>query len=536
MSTSTPQLDSKPEAIHPLREVWSIAWPTVLTMTSYTVMQFVDSLMVGQKGPLEVAAQGNGGIWAFVPLAIAMGFLTVINTYVSQNLGANQLEKAPQYGWAGLWLSLGIWVFLLLPMAILFPMILPLTHDPESIQEFDRLVKMETGYCQILLVGGIFLLAAKALQHFFFGLHRPKLITVSALVGNFVNAIANYILIFGEAGLPALGLPGIPGTPAMGVYGAALGTVIGTMVEFAIPFAVFIGPKMHREMKTRLAWRPRLKPMRELYDIGWPAALQYGNELICWAIFMTVLVGKFGEHHMTAGWIALRYMHLSFMPAVGFSVAATSLVGKYMGAGQPDKAMARARLTLAMALSYMTVCGVIFFIFRVPLVEVFFLMDDHIDPQVKIEIVTIGAKLMICAALFQSADAIGIVYTGALRGAGDTVWPGLVTMVYSWTFIVGGGWAMVWLFPQLESIGPWLGASAYIILLSLTLGFRFESGFWRSIKLLPGIERDGGEPDPVESASPEPPESPVSNGLSDGLVGENTKESQTSPKGESPST
>lgn len=80
----------------PLGEVWAIAWPTVLTMTSYTVMQFIDKLMVAQVGALEVAAQGNGGIWTFTPMAFGLGVLTVINTYVSQNLGAGQPEKGPR--------------------------------------------------------------------------------------------------------------------------------------------------------------------------------------------------------------------------------------------------------------------------------------------------------------------------------------------------------------------------------------------------------------------------------------------------------
>ena len=88
MSDHAPQLNTTEGPLHALGEVWSIAWPTVLTMTSYTVMQFMDGLMVAQVDPLAVAAQGNGGIWSFTPIAFAFGFLTVFNSYVSQNLGA----------------------------------------------------------------------------------------------------------------------------------------------------------------------------------------------------------------------------------------------------------------------------------------------------------------------------------------------------------------------------------------------------------------------------------------------------------------
>jgi MATE family multidrug resistance protein len=333
---------AQPEAgMSPLREVWSIAWPTVLSMTSYTIMQFVDKLMVAQVGPLEVAAQGNGGIWAFTPIAFALGVLTVVNTYVSQNLGAGRPENGSKYAWAAAWVSITVWITLLVPWAFVLPWIFATVgHGP-------KLIRLETGYGQILLLGGVLVMASRGINNYFFGMHRPRIVTVSAVVGNLVNGLANYVFIFGSDGLPAWGLPGVPGVPALGIYGAALGTVIGTAVELAIPTIVFLGPKFNAAYATRRAWPPRMGPIRDLVRIGWPTAVQFGNELVCWSIFMSVLVGKFGENHMTAGWAALGYMHLSFMPAIGFSVAITSLVGKYIGAGAPDTAVARARLGLS---------------------------------------------------------------------------------------------------------------------------------------------------------------------------------------------
>jgi MATE family multidrug resistance protein len=270
--------------------------------------------------------------------------------------------------------------------------------------------------------------------------------------------------------------------PALGVYGAAIGTIIGTTVELLIPAAIFLGPRMNAELGSRRAWRPRWGPIRDLLRVGWPAAAQWGSEIVCWSIFMSVLVGTFGEDHMAAGWIALGYMHLSFMPAVGASVAVTSLVGRYIGAGQPDTAVQRARLGLRLSLFYMTGCALVFLVFREPLVSYF--VASTVDPAQADRIIRIGAKLMICAAFFQTADAFGITYSGALRGAGDTVWPGVLSIVYGWTFIVGGGWAIAELFPALESIGPWIAAATYIIVFGVTMAVRFERGVWRSIELM----------------------------------------------------
>ncbi|MCH8822165.1 MAG: MATE family efflux transporter [Planctomycetes bacterium] len=488
-------------SVHPLREVWSIAWPTVMTMTSYTVMQFVDALMVARVSPLAVAAQGNGGIWSFTPIAFAFGLLTVVNTYVSQNLGANTPQNSPKYAWASFWLSLLIWVVVLLPFAFCLPWLFEYLHSGQAIENVDELVHLESGYAKILLIGAVILMTGKGLHHYFFGMHRPKVVTISALAGNIVNIVANYILIFGEDGLPALGLPGIPGVKPMGLFGAAIGTVLGTLVELAIPAAIFLGPKMNAEFKTRQNWKPSWSPIKDLCKLGWPAALQFGNEIICWSIFMTVLVGKFGAEHMTAGWAVLKFMHLSFMPAVGFSVATTSLVGKYIGAGQPDVAASRARWALGIAMVYMTICALIFFFFRADLIS-WFVGGKNVTPEQAEMIISIGSKLMICAAIFQTVDAFGIVYTGALRGAGDTVWPGVVTVIYSWSFIVLGGLGMTVVWPELESVGPWIAASVYIILYGITMAWRFESGRWRSIKLLGTAREEAAEIAPIGPGIP----------------------------------
>jgi multidrug resistance protein, MATE family len=472
-STSPPDLQSDGSGI---REVWAQAWPTVVTMTSYTVMGFIDAVMVARIGPLEVAAQGNGGIWSFNPIAFVFGVLTVVNTFVAQNVGAGHRDRTAKYAWAGIWLSVAAWLFLLLPWALLLPVGFKAAgHSP-------KLIELESNYAQILLVGGVLLVTGKALSHWFFGYQRPGVITTSAILANIVNIVANAILIFGEAGIPELGIPGIPGTPALGLAGAAIGTVIGTAVEVLVPLVVFLGPGLAREVDSRANWRPDLGAMRDLLRLGWPSAVQFGNEMICWAIFVTVLIGRFGTDHLTAAWAVIRYMHLSFMPAVGFSVATTSLVGKWIGAGRPDLAVNRARIALGLAVGYMSVCAIGFLIFRGSLVGVF--VDGDVTEESKAAILSIGATMLIWAAVFQTMDAVGIVYSGALRGAGDTVWPGVVTAILGWTLLVGLGAAMVEFFPGLSSMGPWIGATAYILVYGVVMGVRFERGRWRQIRLV----------------------------------------------------
>lgn len=478
----------------PVAEVWGQAWPTVLTMTSYTVMGFVDAVMVARVGPLEVAAQGNGGMWSFLPISLVFGVLTVVNTFVAQNVGAGRGGDTARYGWAGIWIAILAWAVILVPWSFVVPVMFEVAgHEPV-------LVGLESDYARILLVGGLPLLVAKAMSHWFFGYQRPRVITVSALVGNIVNVVLNAVLIFGEDGVPGLGWPGVPGVPALGLTGAAIGTVIGTMVEAAIPLLLFLGGRIASDTGSRRAWRPDPAAMKGILGLGWPAAVQFGNEMACWTVFTTVLVGMFGTDHMTAGWAVMRYLHLSFMPAVGFSVATTSIVGKWIGAGRPDLAAHRAHLALAMAVGYMSVCAVAFLLLRHDLAGVF--VGGDTPPAQAERIVAIAAGMLVFAAVFQTMDAVGIVYTGALRGAGDTVWPGVATAVLSWTLLVGLGALLTLAAPGLESRGPWIAATVYIVVYGVVMAVRFERGGWRSIRLLGDARDDAARLAPIGPAVP----------------------------------
>lgn len=460
-----------------VREVWAQAWPTVVTMLSYTLMQFVSAMMVAQVNPLALAAQGNGAVWSFVPLAFLFGMLSLVNAFVAQSVGAGRHDAVPRYVWAGLWVAFLSWIAIMVPWGIVLPFIFTkLPHDPE-------LVRLETLYGQIMSFGAIIPLASKAVSNVFFGLQRPRVITVAAIAGNVANFVISYVLIFGERGLPEWGVPGVPGVPAMGVVGAAFGTLGGVSVELLLPLSLLFGRTMNERWGTRRAWRFPKREVRDLLRVGGPASIQFGNEIVCWAVFMSVLVGSFGSMHLTAGWATLRYMHLSFMPAVGFSVAATSLVGRSIGEGRPDLARRRARTAACMATCYMGVCAALMILFREPLISIF-TSGVSTSAEEAAAILEIGGRLMICAAVFQVFDAIGIVYSGALRGAGDTFVPSMATLVLGWSLIVGAGAALVHWAPGLTSLGPWIAAAAYIILLGVWMAVRFERGRWMTRRLV----------------------------------------------------
>jgi MATE family multidrug resistance protein len=439
-----------------------------------------------------------------------MGVLGVVNTFVSQHLGAGRAEKGAAYAWAGLWLSLAAWALVLLPYALAFPWAYALMRDGLGLDPVSAHVgAMEATYGRIMLGGMILTLAARTLGHYFYGVHRPFVVMSGTLAGNAVNLAVSYALIqwtkAGGVSIEALldwdaAGPLEPAVAHGALRGAAIGTVVGLLVEAAIPAVVFLSPASRRTLGTLAAWRPSWPHIRDLLRLGWPGGVMFGNEMVCWWIFMGGFVASFDRGsgvvtHGHAGWITHQYLMISFMPAVGISIATTAIVGKCIGAGRHDLAQARTWLALRLTLAYMGMCALAFVLFGPAMARVF--IQDGLDPAQADEIVRLATWMLVLAATFQLFDGMAITLSGALRGAGDTVWPGVATIILSWGLIVGGGWLATRFLPGLSSFGPWAAASLYIIALSLALLWRFLGGHWKTIKVLgpeAGEGVEGGRP------------------------------------------
>ncbi len=477
-----------------LGEVLRLSWPASLTMLNTTLLKFIDALMVSYVGPAPFGAQFMGGIFAFVPESFAMGTLTVVNTYVSQNLGAGRLRQTGLYAWAGLAIALAFGC-LIAPLALVAgPLFGLFGHAPD-------VTALEAMYFRYMAVSVLVTLPTRVLEQFFFGIHRPRIVLAASLMASGLNVLANYVLIFGKLGFPAMGLEG-----------AAIGTVISWVLQFALLLTVFLARPLRATYATNLFRAVRLRHCLDLVRVGWPAGVQLCNDIASWTLFSAALIGPMGTEHLAASTAAMRYMGISFMPAVGIGVAATAIIGRCIGQGRPDLARRRAHAAVGAAMVYMGVCGALFTLFRHDLVRFFVHVspDQHLQAET---IVNIGTRILVCAAVFQLVDAVGIVYVGALRGAGDTRWPMAVTIVLSWGVVMGGGAAAVLLLPQLSSLGPWLAASLYVVVLGAVMAWRFESGAWRKIDLLGRLRVRPVVPLPpapiIPSEAPPPPPADV---------------------------
>jgi MATE family multidrug resistance protein len=442
-------------------EVVRLAVPGVINATSMTLMQFVDGWMVSKVGPDRLAAQMVGGMTAFVSVTFFMGVLACVNTFASQSLGAGRPERSAAYGWQGVWLAwmAGAALAGLIPLA---PAVFGwYGHAPDVMAQ-------EITYFQIVVAGAMLSLTGRAMGSFFLGVHRPVVPLVAGLAGNLVNVAMNYLLIFGKFGFPRLELKG-----------AAIGTVIGFAVEAAIGLGIFLVGPMARQFKTRAACRFDWEAFRGLLRIGSPAGATFLTDILMWTLFVALVVGRLehGAVQLAATAILWRYWHLAFMPAIGVGAATTALVGRYCGAGRTDLAWRRAHVALVLVESYMVTAGILLWTFRHPLVGYF---NSSGDPAVQ----AAATQLFTVILVVQAFDALSVTFMGALRGAGDTFWPGVVQVALAWGAGLGGAKLIAVLFPEWGAFGAWSAAAAYIIILGLAMWVRFLRGRWRRAFLL----------------------------------------------------
>ena len=435
----------------PLAELVFLAAPTVVQMSSYTVMQFVDTWMLSKLGEAEAAAVGNAGMFAFTVISLGMGVLFMVNALVSQNYGRGDYAACGRYLWQGIWFSAGFSVLLLPAVGLARPMFLAFGHEA-------RVAEMEGTYLRIVVSASVLKLAATAVGQFLLAVNRPGAVMVGAVCGVGCNILAAWVLIFGKWGMPS-----------MSVEGSAHAMNIGLGVELAVLCVLALRPVVRRTFNV-LDWRPRWTELKALLVFGVPSGLQIVFEVMAWSLFGALVIGHFGTQGMAANQFMLRYLITGFMPCFGISAAVTALVGRYVGMGRPDLAERRAHLGFVVAAAYTAACGVFFYTCRERLMRVF--SDDPV-------VVEWGMKLLTVAAFYSFFDAMYIVYCGALRGASDTLAPAIATAVLVWSIMLGGGWLAAKHRPGWGVAGPWYVAIVYGISLGFYMLGRFVMGRWR---------------------------------------------------------
>jgi multidrug resistance protein, MATE family len=451
-----------------VRHVIVMSIPVVITMSSRAVMDIADYVLITWLRLPEAQAAilpAQVIMWSYIILGL--GVATVVSTFASQSLGRGEPRECSAYAWHVIYISLFFGVVGYFCRPLLWPLIEVIGHEP-AVQE------QELAYAGVALLTVAPTIAANGLGWFFVGIHRPWITMWSAIEANIVNVLVSYVLMFG-----------VLGHEPMGIAGAAWGTLVAVTYRTIRLTAGLLTPSMASAFHSLETWRPSWTRIRNFFRVGAPFGLQSVCEVMVWAIFVNVLIGRrFSTADLIATNTAWQYMRFAFFPAFGVGHALTALVGKSVGAGDPQRAIRESRIAVGVTVIYMGGLSLVYALFGRALVGLF-----SSDPVV----LDIGEKVMLCAAAFQLFDALGIVYSCALRGAGDTFVPAIIMIASLWLVVVGGGWAMTEYWPQWGSLGPWMAAATLFVATSLMLWWRWHSRAWMKIDVFRSAPTDGVE-------------------------------------------
>jgi MATE family multidrug resistance protein len=376
-----------------VRALLRLGLPVSVTQLGVMMLGVVDTMMVGHLGTIALDAAALGSLWVWGTAVFGIGLVLGMDPIVSQAHGAGELRRVALTLHRGLVVGLLVTPLLAVSWWLTEPCLLALGQTPALAAAAGR-------YVEIQIFSLFPFLAFYALRQYLQGRGLVAPAVVAVIVANLFNAGANWVLIYGHLGFPAMGLEG-----------AGLATGL-TRCVLLLSLALWTwAAGLHRGAWERPSMAAlELRGLAEIVRHGIPVGVQYGLET--WAFQISTLVaGRLGEATLAGHVIALNLASLSFMVPLGISQGASTRVGNLIGAGMPVAARRSATLALALGAGVMVVSAVLFVVLRHALPRLY--TDDP-------EVIAVAAGILPIAAAFQLFDGTQGVGGGVLRGVGAT--------------------------------------------------------------------------------------------------------------------
>lgn len=426
----------------------------MLGLLGHTFVAFADNIMVGQLGTAELAAVSLGNSFIFIAMSLGIGFSTAITPLTAEADAEGNVARGRSTFKHGLILcaTLGIILFILILLAK------PLMYTMDQPVE---VVELALPYLDLVAISLIPLIIFQALKQFSDGLSKTKFAMYATVVANIVNIVLNYLLIFGKFGFPE-----------MGIIGAAIGTLASRVIMNFVLWWYLKRDQKTRKYVSNFKFEVKKRMLKKIMNLGLPSALQMFFEV---AIFTAAiwLSGVLGKNPQAANQIALNLASMTFMIAMGLSVAAMVRVGNQKGLKNfPD--LRRIALSIFLLTFIIDVIFAGFFwAFKDWLPSIYLDVNDVANMSDNMEVMSIAAQLLLVAAVFQISDGIQVVVLGALRGLQDVIIPTLLTFISYWMIGFPVSYYLG-LHTELESTGIWIGLLAGLTAASILLYIRFN--------------------------------------------------------------
>jgi MATE family multidrug resistance protein len=431
-----------------LRPTVSLALPLVLAELGWMSMAIVDTMMVGRL-PNSAIAMGAVSLSSNIFIVLGLfggGLLLGLDTIVSQAFGAGQREDCHRSLINGIYLSLALTPILAAPVWLLPHLLGSMGVDP-------AILDLAIPYMKALVVGLFPLLLYFAVRRCLQAMNMVKPVAFALISANLVNALGNWVLIYGKWGMPAMGTVGSGWSTAIArAYMAAV--LVGYLLWY---------DQRHRTDLLKTPVDIDLPRIRRLIMLGLPAAMQFTLESGVFAL-VTALIARLGAVPLASHQIALNTVALTYMVPLGIASAAAVRVGQAIGRKDASGASDAGGTAILLGAGFMTCAGVALLVFPRWIARSYTPDETVIRSTI---------NLLAAGAAFQLFDGIQTVATGALRGAGDTRTPMLCHFAAYW--IIGlplGAWLCFrrgW-----GAFGLWAGLSLALILIGIVLLFAWR--------------------------------------------------------------
>ncbi|MDG1024242.1 MAG: MATE family efflux transporter [Flavobacteriaceae bacterium] len=432
-----------------------LASPVIVGLLGHTFVQLVDNIMVGQLGTAELAAVSLGNSFFFVAMSLGIGFSTAITPLVAETDGAKDIAAGRNVFIHGLLLCTFIGFFLSLAVLVSKPLLYQM-GQPEEV------VVLAFPYLKWVAISLIPLISFQGFKQFSEGLSHTRPAMYATLLGNVINVVLNYFLIFGFWIFPK-----------MGVEGAAIGTLVSrcSMLVFMAFYVRF--NKHFIAFAQGIVWKKSdWNLFKKIIRLGFPSALQMFFEVV----FFTAAIwlsGFLGKNPQAANQIALNLSSMTFMFAMGLGVAAMIRVGNQKGK-QDFISLRRVAYSIFLLIFLFDILFCIFFLIMNSYLPWIYL--DGSNPLQITDVravVQMASTLLIVSAFFQISDGLQAVVLGALRGLQDVNIPALITFFSYGIF----GFPISYylgLHTSLGATGIWIGLLSGLTASAILLYIRFN--------------------------------------------------------------
>ena len=450
------------------REFLVIAFPLILSTATWSIQLFIDRVFLSWHSTESLAAAMPAGMTSFAFGCLFLGVARYINTFVAQYEGAQKQSRIGPSIWQGVYLAIVSGFFgwyLSTHSALIFNWV---GHEP-------RICEEEIIYFRILCFGFAPIVLSTAASCFYSGRGKTWAIFAVNAVSMVINIILDYGLIFGRWGLPQ-----------WGIAGAAWATNVASLVSAGLYFFLITRKRYRERYNTTRGWKPDIELIKRLLRYGGPDGVTFMLDILALSAFI-LIVGRLGTIELAATNMAFNINNLAFMPLIGGGIAITTMVGQRLGRTKPQDAeyATWSGLHLAvlymgsMALAYLTVPNLFLLAFGI-----------HSHGEEFHIAQTLSIKLLRFVALYCVFDAFYMIFSAALKGAGDTRFILKVSVLLGWTVMVFPSY--FWLTYISDNIYVlWCFLCAFVIIGGIIFYLRFQSGRWKNMRVIevsPAVE------------------------------------------------